>query len=150
MADAADTFRRIALMIFKWIGLAIVFIVLLVAIVAGGVYSYQWYTHDRHESLVVASVEMNNKLCPGNPGPLHISIKNGSTKPIDEFTYRLSARLPNRSSNVAQWNSHDEDYIIPAGKTVTACINPPPLKSDVGDDHDITWRVESLHVTFGR
>ncbi|MCX7310323.1 MAG: hypothetical protein NTV56_01000 [Alphaproteobacteria bacterium] len=149
MEDAVDAFRSIVGLMLKWIVYAILAVVLLGVAIAGTVYGYNWYTHDRHVALTSIKLSTDKKDCPDKDYPIQFELFNGSTKPISRIDFYLGARFPTRSSDITNYRKYDTDTIVPPGKRLTGCLALPTFKETVADPRSLVWTTNSITYTFG-
>jgi hypothetical protein len=147
MADAVEAFRQITWLIFKWIFIAAVVLVGLVMIIAAAFYGFNWYNYGRHEQNVQFFVTTDRKECPDDKYPIHIIIGNSSGRTLERTTFSLSAHQPRRSSDLAEYNSYEEDHISPPNQGYGGCWSAPKLKEPVADPRTLEWsiRYKTLH-----
>ena len=75
-------------------------------------YGYNWYTYDRHAQNVEFFITTDRKECPDDKYPIHIIIGNSSVRTLERVTFALSARELGRSSDLAGYNSYEDDRDI--------------------------------------
>ena len=131
MTDTVETFRQITRLIFKWILITIGVLVGLAIVTVGAVYSYNWYTYDRHVQNVQLLITTDKKECPDDKYPIHILIGNTSGRTVERVTFSLSARETGRSSDLTEYNSYEDGHISPPNQGYGACWSVPKLKEPV-------------------
>ena len=148
MADAVEAFRQIIRLIFKWIFIAAGVLVGLAMLVAAAVYGYNWYTYDRHEQNVQFLITTDRKECRDDKYPIHIIIGNSSGRTLERVTFSLSAQQPDRSSDLAEYNSYEDDHISPPKKGYGGCWSAPKLKDPVADARTLQWSIKYKRLNF--
>jgi hypothetical protein len=93
-----QTFRAISWLIVKWTLVVVAALVGIAAVVAGGLYGFHWYTHERHAAKVQFIVEYDQKKC-ADPFPLHIIVGNLSGRTINKVSFWVEARKPGYPDN---------------------------------------------------
>ena len=147
ISDPVDVFRRIMLLLVKWLLYYIIIVAVLGAVVFGAVYSHQWFTYDRHAAQVEAQVQTT--VCDDKNFPLLVAFKNGSKKNVDQVSFRLSARKKNHSTDLVEYERLTDDFIIKPGETIGTCWRIPRLKEAVDEPLKLEWSVTSPFYTFG-
>jgi hypothetical protein len=148
MTDAVEAFRQIIWTIFKWIFIAAGVLVGLAMILVAAVYSYNWYTYDRHEQNVQFLITTDRKECPDDKYPIHIIIGNSSGRTLERVTFSLSARQPGRSSDLAEYSSYEDDHINPPKQGYGGCWSAPKLKESVADPRTLQWSIKYKTLYF--
>jgi hypothetical protein len=138
-SDPADVFRRMVLLLVKWLLYCVILVAVLGAVLAGAFYAHQWFTHDRHASQIEAKVETT--VCTEKDFPLLVWFKNGSTKNLDEVSFRLSARKKSHSTDLTEYHRLTDDRIRKPGETIGTCWSLPRLKEAVDDPLKLEWSV---------
>jgi len=148
MTDSVEAFRQISRLIFKWIFIVAGVLVGLVLLLVAAFYSYNWYTNDRHVQNVQFLITADRKECPDDKYPIHIIIGNGSGRTLQHVTFSLSARQPRRSSDLAEYNSYEDDHIIPPQQGYGGCLIAPKLKEPVADTRTLEWSIKFKTLDF--
>jgi hypothetical protein len=147
MDDPAEARRMVSL---RWIALSVSAAVSLGLFLFGTLLIWQWWTSDRHRNQIAISTEINPTKCPDPKRPVHVSIRNNSSKIIDRLSLGLEARRPGRSADVTTgYFSMDSDYHVPPGKGLSACANKK-LADDARDEDPtkLIWTAVLLSVHF--
>jgi hypothetical protein len=147
MADAVQTFRAISWLIVKWLLLILVGIVALCAVGIGLYYGHAWYTYDRHAALVEPVIRLDSELCKTGGYPLFIAFSNKSTKTIDRVSFTIGAKVPERSSELAEYKSVSSDTIIKPGAGIGHCYSLPKLSEAVMPSK-LNWSLRYVSYTF--
>lgn len=140
--SAVDTFRGISLLIFKWLLYALLFIVVLTALLIAGWWVINWYTVDRHLQKVAIMVYTEKKDCDDDLFPIFVMIGNSSEKTVERVTFTLAARVKGRSTNLAEYHSYSDDRIIEAKTGWAQCWAVPKLRETVKDPRALDWGIE--------
>jgi hypothetical protein len=148
MADAVEAFRQISRLIFKWIFIAAGVLVGLVMLLVMAVYGHNWYTYDRHEQNVQFLITTDRKECPDDKYPIHIIIGNSSGRTLERVTFALSARQPDRSSDLAEYNSYQDDHISPPKQGYGGCWSVPKLSESSADPRTLQWSIKYKTLYF--
>jgi hypothetical protein len=148
MADAVEAFRLISGLIFKWIFIAVSVLVGLATLIAAATYGYNWYTYDRHVQNVQFFITSDRKECPDDRYPIHIIIGNNSDRTLERVTFTLSARQPDRSSDLAEYSSYEDDHISPSKQGYGGCWSAPKLKEPVADPRMLEWSIKYKTLHF--
>jgi hypothetical protein len=146
-SDPVDVFRRIVLLIAKWLLYCVVMISVLGALIVGAFYAHQWFTHDRHATQIEGKVETT--VCDDKNFPLLVWFKNGSTRNLDQVSFRLSARKKHHSTDLVEYEWLTDDHIRKPGETIGTCWSLPRLKEAVDDPLKLEWSIASQSYTFG-
>jgi hypothetical protein len=145
---AVEAFRQITRLIFKWIFIAAGCLVGLAIIFAAAAYGYNWYTYDRHAENVHFLITTDRKECPDDQYPIHIIIGNSSGRTLERVTFSLSARQPDRSSDLAEYSLYEDDHISPPKQGYGACWSAPKLKEAVGNPRMLQWSIKYKTLYF--
>jgi hypothetical protein len=148
MADAVEAFRQIARLIFKWIFIAVGVLVGLTMIVVAVAYGYNWYTYDRHAQNVQFVISTDRMECPDDKYPIHIIVGNSSGRTVERVTFSLSAHQQGRSSDLAEYNSYQDDHISPPKQGYGACWSPPKLREAIADPRMLQWSIKYETLYF--
>jgi hypothetical protein len=148
MADAVDTFRRFVWLIAKWLLVSMLSLIAFAAAVAGAIYSYQWYTVERHEKAVDFIVSTDRKNCADDKFPIYVLIGNRSTRTLERATFTLSARIKGRSSDLARYHSYVDDHISGPDQGFANCWASPELTEKVEDVRTLEWTISLRSVRF--
>jgi hypothetical protein len=150
VADVVDQFRRLVRLLLKWALIAAAVVAGLTGEVAASIHGYEWWTYDRHLALVNISTSLDDPRCNTPEFPVLVRIENRSTKTIAQTRFELAAKRPNRSSDVTkQYNTKDNDYIIPPGKTLTGCEIDELVDDERGEDpRKLEWSAYLVSVEF--
>jgi hypothetical protein len=146
VADAVQTFRAISWLIVKWTLVVVAALVGIAAVVAGGLYGFRWYTHERHAAKVQFIVEYDQKKC-AEPFPLHIIVGNLSGRTINKVSFWVEARKPGHSTNLTKFDTHSDDKIIPPEQGWGICWRLPQLTEKV-DPQTLQWMIVHPTITF--
>jgi hypothetical protein len=90
----------------------------------------------------------DRKECPDDKYPIHIIIGNGSGRTLQHTTFSLSARQPGRSSDLAEYNSYEDDHISPPKQGYGGCWIAPKLKEPVADPRTLEWSIKYKTLDF--
>lgn len=135
--------------IFKWIGIVIAGLLAIVLVWVSVAWSWDWFSHQRHAdkikiavinkgtptlpSKLVAGDKPVEDLCTGDY-PIFVGFTNGSERTVEYIWINISARLPERSTNILRYDSHvTMDRIVPPGKGFGNCARfevEEPFNSD--------------------
>lgn len=120
--------------LLKWLGITILSLIAIAVLGAGGVWAWQWWSHDRHAANIDIVVKHKNQWsndpsvepaptklvggtaspCPEDSHPVFVGIVNRSSKTIDYISIRVSAHLPDYSTNILPYSSDaNMDRIVP-------------------------------------
>jgi hypothetical protein len=147
--DAVDAFRQIARLIFKWLLIALLVVVGLVAVIAACMAAYTWYYETRH----VANIEVNvnvakDGVCKTDDFPIFVGVINRSERTIEKVTFRLSAKMKDRSTDLTEYHSNSDDRIIKPTQGFGNCWAAPKLREQVPDVRSLNWSIESKSFYF--
>jgi hypothetical protein len=148
MADPVEAFRQITRLIFKWIFIAAGIVVGITVIFVTAVYSYNWYTYDRHVENVQFLITTDRKECLDDKYPIHVIIGNTSGRTLERATFSLSARQPGRSSDLAEYNSYEDDHVSPPNQGYGGCWSLPKFKEPIADPRTLEWSIKNKTVYF--
>jgi hypothetical protein len=140
MTEAVETFKQISWLIFKWILIAAGAVIALGVLLAASVYGYNWYTYDRHAENVQFLITTDRKECPDDKYPIHIIVGNSSARTLERVTFTLSAREPGRSSELAEYNSYEDDHISSPKQGYGGCWSAPKLR-EAADPRTLQWSI---------
>jgi hypothetical protein len=148
MVDAVEAFRQISWIILRCIFIAVGVLVGLGIIAAAAFYGYRWYTYDRHVANVQFLITTDRTECPNDEYPIHIIIGNTSGRTLERATFSLSAHMPNRSSDLAQYNSYVDDHISPPNQGYGGCWTLPKFTESGLDPRALQWSVKDKSLQF--
>ncbi|MBM3528142.1 MAG: hypothetical protein FJX62_08620 [Alphaproteobacteria bacterium] len=149
MADAVDTFRRISWLIFKWLLYAALAITGLVAAAVAIGYSYQHFTHDRHEAKLQFTVNpKRDSVCKDDKHPIFVGVVNNSVRTVDRVEFTLKANRSGRSSNMARYHSYSDDKIIKPTEGFGNCWAVPDLNETIADPRSLEWGILYKTIRF--
>lgn len=148
MADAVEAFRQITWLIFKWISIVAGALIGLAMILGAAFYGFNWYTQGRHEQNVQFIITTERKECSDDKYPIHIIIGNTSGRTLERATFSLSANLPGRSSDLAEYNSYEDDHISPPNQGYGGCWSAPKLKEPITDPRTLQWSIKYKTLHF--
>lgn len=143
MADGVDIFRRIVGLIFKWLLYATLIISGIVAVIAGAVYGYNWYNHDRHIQNIAIDISTSKADCSDDAFPIRVRMLNNSSKVLERTTFRLEARFKDRSTNLVRYHSYEDDHISLPKMGYSQCWKVPELTEKVDDPRTLEWSIAS-------
>lgn len=146
MTEAEKAFRAISWLIIKWLLICLAVLLGLTVLAVGAFFAYQWYTYDRHAALVTSVVQTN--VCTDPQYPLLIAFNNKSSKSLILASFVLSAKVPGRSSDIAQYRSLSSDNIVKPGEGIGNCWSLPGFLEPVKDFKTLEWSLSYVHYTF--
>jgi hypothetical protein len=141
MSQAVEAFRQISWLIFKWLLIAAGVLIAVALLLAGGVWGFNWYTHDRHVEQIKVIASTDRNICKDDKFPITVIIRNASGKTVEKVSFSLSARRPGRSSDLTKYNSYDDDHLIEPNKGHGTCWSAPELKELVADPRELQWSI---------
>lgn len=147
MTDAVDTFRRIVLLVAKWLLFIVLGLAVLGGLIALVVYIYGYWTYDRHVANVKISVITT--VCTDDKWPLLVSIENKSDKVLESTSFVLEARRKGRSSNIASYERYNDDGIRqPRSDALGQCWAAPLPTTITDKPRELEWVATSPYFTF--
>jgi hypothetical protein len=148
MSQAVEAFRQITWLIFKWLLIAVGVLIALALLLGGGVWGFNWYTHDRHVEQVQLIISTDQKDCKDDRFPIHIIVGNASGRTVEKISFALSARRSGRSSDLAKYSSYEDDHLIEPGKGYGMCWSTPELTELVADPRQLEWSIKYKSIYF--
>jgi hypothetical protein len=143
VSDTVSSFRAISWLIVKWLLIVTGVLVALTAIGVGLFFAHSWYTHDRHVSSIQLYASFDQSVCTTTEYPIAVVVMNKSSATIKHTSFRLEARVPGRSTNIAAYDSYSDDHIIKPGESFTYCWRVPKLYEKVDDYSKLNWSFAS-------
>ena len=126
--------------LLKWLGIALLSLIIFAGVIGGGIWGWQWWSHDRHAANVEIVVRHKNQwsklartqsstadtntdpLCSSDTHPVFVGIVNNSSKTIEYVWIKISAHLPRHSTNVLKYNAQaTSDRIVAPGEGFGHC-----------------------------
>lgn len=148
MADAVQTFRAISWLVFKWLLIGLAGLIALIAVCVGGYFGWQWYFHGRHVNNIEAVARIDGDLCKRPDYPVFVGFSNKSGRTIDHVSFTLQAKVPGRSSNIADYHSYSSDTVIKPSEGFGHCYKLPKLSELVLDLKSLDWSLRYVTYTF--
>ena len=113
---------------------------------------YEYVTYERPKSEVRLEVFRKDEVCDSQ-FPVLVGVQNGSSKTILKYSFTLAAKEPGRSTNLAHWESYEDDQIIKPGEGKGTCWRVRERNSTYGSEKWITdpkveISISSYHLTF--
>lgn len=142
MSEAVDAFRQITWLIFKWLLIVVGALIGLALLIGGGIWGFNWYTHDRHVEQVKLIISTDRKDCTDDKYPIHIIVGNASGKIVEKVSFTLSANRPGRSSDLAKYHSYNDDHVIEPKKGYGNCWAVPELTEPVANPRELQWSIK--------
>jgi len=149
ISSPVHAFRQIAWLIAKWFLFTVVGLIVLCALVGGVIWTYGWFTHDRHVANINFIVTTSRDQCSDDKYPIYVLIGNLSSKKLEKATFSLRARVKGRSTNIAQYHSYSDDHISVYKEGFANCWAVPPLSEPVSDPRALEWDILSKTLVFG-
>jgi hypothetical protein len=136
-----------------WIG-----IFTIAVLIGGAVIWSEWANYnnyERHARKVSVIVARNPEICTDPEFPIHVRVLNGSSRQVRHLYVRVTAMLPGRSTDYADWQEWESDYIIEPGQVRNSCWKPILAwdhREDPGLVHSdvLVWSLGSFRVVFGK
>jgi hypothetical protein len=109
----------------------------------------------KQQDSVTVSVLYNLKAC-SKDYPLHVSIKNDSSKIVDKVSWNIGALKPGYSNNIVDYGYSIEystpfssDKILNPNQQHGLCYKVPKLK-DSSDPSTLNWLIVRKSIEFNR
>jgi len=148
VTDTVDTFRRISWLIAKWSLFGLIGLIVLVCVVIGVAYGYNWFTYDRHVANVQFLISTDQKDCPDDHFPIRVLVGNASSRTVASVSFTLAAREKGRSTNIAEYHSYSDDHILTPRTGWSNCWAVPKLSEQVAKPRDLEWSILYKDVRF--
>jgi hypothetical protein len=111
--------------VFKWLAILLVGLLAVVFALIGGWWTWYWWSYERHEKQIEV-VAINSaapssspkavfaeRECAGSDFPIFVGFFNNSSRTVESIVIDVTARLPERSTNILTYGSRVEmDRII--------------------------------------
>jgi hypothetical protein len=124
--------------VFKWLAILLVGLLAVVFALIGGWRSWNWWSYERHEKQikivginsaaplsspkVVLAERDKSAMCAGSEFPIFVGFVNNSSRTVESLVIEMTARLPERSTNILTYGSRVEmDRIIEPGGGYGSC-----------------------------
>ncbi|MCA3247871.1 MAG: hypothetical protein ING19_01440 [Azospirillum sp.] len=121
--------------------------------IVGAIVGYGYWTYDLPKSKVSVTIQANSANCKDPKFPLFVGVVNNSSRRVLGYTVYPMARLPGRSTNIAEnIEPFSSDYIIEAGEGVGLCFAAVVKSYRTSDIQarlgELEWGVDSFTVRF--
>jgi hypothetical protein len=154
--------------LFKCIAILVAGVVVLAILVGGGWWTWNWWSYERHKDRIevvamnIATpglpkskfiTELDQKdvgtLC-GGEFPIFVGYVNNSSRTIEYISIDVTARLPERSTNILTYDSTvKSDQIIQPGGGFGICSRFV-VDKDYKDNPEITKAIYSGKINYVR
>lgn len=147
MADTVDTFRRIVFLVSKWLLVCVIGLVGLTGAIAADIYGYHYWTYVRH----AANIEyvVNTETCKDDEYPVFVGFENRSMRKLERVSFRLVGKRTGRSTDIAEYQTYSDDYIINPKAGRGMCWRAP-LRANIKENpRTLECSVHDAAYTFG-
>jgi hypothetical protein len=125
--------------VFKWLAILLVGLLAVVFALIGGWWTWNWWSYERHEKQIevvainsaapLSSPKLADRdgkspeaMCAGSEFPIFVGFVNNSSRTVESLAIEMTARLPERSTNILTYGSRVEmDRIIKPGAGFGSC-----------------------------
>lgn len=140
--------RRIA----KWLAFGLLGVIALGLAVWGAVRTYRYFDYDRPKSEVQLVVKRDKDFC-SSEFPVFVGVVNKSQRTILRYSFKFEVNEKGHSTNIASWDSNEDDKIIKPGEGWGICWRVKHKDSTYSNtvwitDPNVDIRVTHFNPTF--
>jgi hypothetical protein len=124
--------------IFKWLGIIAGGLVVLSLVVFAVWWPWNWWSHERHKNALVvrainsqdaeriSKVKTKDNIvpCAETEFPVFVGFSNKSSRVVEYIRVRVTAHLPNHSTDILSYQTVESDRIVPPGDRWAKCYQP--------------------------